>query len=115
VELAAREEYHQLANSCGAELFRADFPHLSPSDDFRLCRPGGCEACDNTGYKERVGIHELLTTTDEIKRGIAEKAPVDQIRRLSVAGGMRTLLQDGIAKVLAGVIDMKQVLAVCSR
>jgi type II secretory ATPase GspE/PulE/Tfp pilus assembly ATPase PilB-like protein len=115
VELASRDEYDQLANAYGAELFCTDFPYLTPSDDFRLCRPVGCEACDNTGYKGRVGIHELLTTTDEIRKGIAEKAAVDQIRRLSIAGGMRALLQDGISKVLSGITDMKQVLAVCSR
>ena len=62
-----------------------------------------------------MGLHELLVTNDELKKAISVKAPVEKIRALAVAGGMTTLLQDGIEKSLAGNTDLKQVLAVCSR
>jgi type II secretory ATPase GspE/PulE/Tfp pilus assembly ATPase PilB-like protein/GAF domain-containing protein len=75
----------------------------------------GCEACGNTGYKGRLGIHELLVNDEVIKKAITRKAPVGEIRAAAIAGGMTTLLQDGIEKALAGKTDIKQVLAVCSR
>lgn len=81
----------------------------------RLFRATGCPKCEKRGYKGRLGLHELLVTDDRIKVAIQRKAPVGEIRELAVAGGMRTLLQDGIDKCLAGHTDMRQVLAVCSR
>ncbi|MBN1605253.1 MAG: hypothetical protein JW940_01395 [Polyangiaceae bacterium] len=72
-------------------------------------------ACSNTGYRGRLGLHELLVADDGIKRAIQRKSSVEELRNLAVAGGMTTLLQDGISKVLSGHTDLKQVLAVCSR
>jgi type II secretory ATPase GspE/PulE/Tfp pilus assembly ATPase PilB-like protein len=81
----------------------------------KMWRGAGCEACGNTGYKGRLAVHELLVNDDSIKQAITKHAPVEDVRRLAVAGGMTTLLQDGIEKALAGKTDMKQVLAVCLR
>ncbi|MGC4087084.1 MAG: GspE/PulE family protein [Polyangiaceae bacterium] len=81
----------------------------------KLWRAIGCNACGNSGYKGRIGIHELLVSNDTMKRAIQRKAPVDELRRIAVDGGMHTLFQDGIEKVLDGHTDLKQVLAVCSR
>ncbi len=80
---------------------------------FTLYRPKGCEACGGTGYKGRVGLHELLVGSDEIKRLVQERARVAQILAQGLEEGMRTLKQDGMEKVLAGITDMKQVRAVC--
>lgn len=110
----SQEEYREITALYGAELFEEDLG-IKFGDGFQLARPRGCEACGNSGYKGRVGVHELLVGDPGIKRAIAEKAPVDKIRTLAIEAGMRTLLQDGIQKVLAGVTDMKQVLAVCSK
>jgi type II secretory ATPase GspE/PulE/Tfp pilus assembly ATPase PilB-like protein len=81
----------------------------------KIWQGAGCEACGNTGYKGRLAVHELLVNDDGIKLAIAKRAPVEDVRRLAVAGGMTTLLQDGIEKAIAGKTDMKQVLAVCLR
>jgi type II secretory ATPase GspE/PulE/Tfp pilus assembly ATPase PilB-like protein len=113
-EQATEEEYHDMAKAYGRELFSQDFG-LEPGDEFQLFRPRGCDACGKSGYRGRLGIHELLVSDDDIKHSIAEKAPVELIRAQAIKGGMRTLLQDGIQKVIAGQTDMKQVLAVCSR
>jgi type II secretory ATPase GspE/PulE/Tfp pilus assembly ATPase PilB-like protein len=78
-------------------------------------RARGCRACRNTGYKGRVGLHELLVADDTLKQALVRRAPVDEIRQLAVEQGMRTLLQDGIEKAQAGLTDLKQVLAVCSQ
>jgi type II secretory ATPase GspE/PulE/Tfp pilus assembly ATPase PilB-like protein len=78
-----------------------------------LYRPKGCEACGNAGYKGRIGLHELLVGTDDIKRLIQEHARVAQLLAQGLEDGMRTLKQDGMEKVLQGLTDMKQVRAVC--
>ena len=81
----------------------------------KMWQGAGCEACGDTGYKGRLAVHELLVNDDLIKQAIAKRAPVEDVRRLAVVGGMTTLLQDGIEKAIAGKTDMKQVLAVCLR
>ncbi len=83
--------------------------------DFRMWRPKGCETCRNTGYKGRVGIHEVLVMNDELRSLVAHKGLVEDIRKAARANGMTTLLQDGVAKAISGQTDMKQVLAVCSK
>ena len=55
-----------------------------------------------------MGVHELLTGTDEIKRAVQRRAPIDELRALALKQGMRTLLQDAMEKALRGVTDIKQ-------
>ncbi len=76
-------------------------------------RPKGCDICTGTGYKGRVGLHELMVASDPIKKLIQEKARVADIFVKSVDEGMTTLKMDGMVKVMMGVTDMKQVRAVC--
>ena len=85
----------------------------NPQGQLTLYKPVGCEKCGNTGYKGRVGLHELLEGTDRVKRNIQEHARVAEIFATGLEEGMRTLKQDGIEKVLQGITDMKQVRAVC--
>jgi len=80
---------------------------------FTLYAPVGCEACSGTGYKGRVGLHELLLGTDQIKKLIQEHSRVAEILAAALNEGMRTLKQDGVEKVLQGTTDMHQVRAVC--
>jgi len=80
---------------------------------FTVYAPVGCESCSGTGYKGRVGLHELLLGTDPIKKLIQEKARVADVLAVALNENMRTLKQDGVEKVLQGVTDMLQVRAVC--
>jgi type II secretory ATPase GspE/PulE/Tfp pilus assembly ATPase PilB-like protein len=80
---------------------------------FTLQSPVGCESCGGTGYKGRVGLHELLLGTDPIKKLIQEKSRVAEVLAVALNENMRTLKQDGVEKVLQGVTDMHQVRAVC--
>ncbi|MDX9950588.1 MAG: GspE/PulE family protein [Methylophilaceae bacterium] len=75
--------------------------------------PNGCEKCNGSGYRGRVGLHELLEGTDAMKRNIQEHARVAEMFATALEDGMRTLKQDGIEKVLQGITDMKQVRTVC--
>jgi type II secretory ATPase GspE/PulE/Tfp pilus assembly ATPase PilB-like protein len=81
--------------------------------EIMLNAPTGCDACGNTGYKGRVGLHELLIGTDAVKKNIQEHARVSELLATALEEGLRTLKQDGIEKVLAGITDMAQVRAVC--
>ena len=78
-----------------------------------LYRAVGCDKCDGTGYSGRLGLHEMLVGSDEIKRAIINKMPIVDLTRLAIEEGMRTLLQDGIEKVLMGLTDIQRVRAVC--
>jgi type II secretory ATPase GspE/PulE/Tfp pilus assembly ATPase PilB-like protein len=80
---------------------------------FTLHAAKGCDVCGGTGYKGRVGLHELLIGTDRIKKDIQEHARVAQMFATALEDGMRTLKQDGIEKVLQGITDIQQVRAVC--
>jgi type II secretory ATPase GspE/PulE/Tfp pilus assembly ATPase PilB-like protein len=73
----------------------------------------GCDTCSNTGYKGRVGLHELLMGSDDIKKLIQEHARVAEMLATGLENGMRTLKQDGIEKVLQGITDIHEVRAVC--
>ncbi len=84
-----------------------------PKGQFTLYTPVGCEKCTGTGYRGRVGLHELLIGTDPIKKAVQERARVADLLAIALEEGMRTLKQDGIEKVLQGITDMHQVRAVC--
>ena len=73
----------------------------------------GCDKCSNTGYRGRVGLHELLIGSDAVKKAIQDHAHVAELLALALEEGMRTLKQDGIEKVLSGITDIHQVRAVC--
>ncbi len=105
------DEFAELVQEYGAEHW--DKVGVSYSPTLRLYRPTGCPKCGGTGYKGRMGIHELLVATDEIKRMVQKRKPVEDLRAEAIREGMTTLLQDGIQKVLQGHTDFKQVRAVC--
>jgi type II secretory ATPase GspE/PulE/Tfp pilus assembly ATPase PilB-like protein len=79
----------------------------------KFYRHTGCDKCHQTGYKGRLGLHELLIADDTIKRLIQERARVAQVFAAAVEGGMRTLKMDGMEKVLMGLTDLKIVRSVC--
>jgi type II secretory ATPase GspE/PulE/Tfp pilus assembly ATPase PilB-like protein len=106
-------EYEELVHHYGESMFPE--LNISYTDDFKLYRPKGCGDCNNTGYRGRMGIYELLTASDNIKRLIAKREPVELLRETGISEGMRTLLQDGIFKVVSGLTDLKQVLSVCMK
>lgn len=81
----------------------------------KFYRAVGCDKCNKTGYKGRVGLHELLIADDDIKKLIQERARVAEVFVAAVAGGMRTLKMDGMEKIMMGLTDLKQVRSVCIR
>ena len=70
----------------------------------------GCSACKNTGYRERIGIFELLVVNDQIRKLIADKASSNIIKKIAVEAGMKTLRDDGLDKVLKGITTPEEVI-----
>ena len=109
----SQEEFAELMQAYGLDDWQKLGISYSPS--VQLARPKGCSKCGDTGYKGRMGIHELMVGSDEVKRLIQKHSPVEELRKQAMAEGMTTLLQDGIQKVLKGTTDFKQVRAVCMK
>jgi len=109
----SKEEYDALAYGYGEEAFAK--LGVQYGDSFFLYRGKGCDACNKTGYKGRIGLHELLVATDEIKHLIQAHATVAKMQKVVVEQGMTTLVQDGVMKTIQGWTDYKQVKAVAMK
>ncbi|HJR78385.1 MAG TPA: GspE/PulE family protein [Nitrospiraceae bacterium] len=107
---ASQEEYDELRMGYGPEYW--DKLGVKFDGNFRLFRGKGCDACNRTGLKGRVALHELLLGTDQMKRLIQAKAKTEELLNLALSEGMTTLVQDGIDKVLKGQTTYKEVKAV---
>ena len=79
-----------------------------------MCCAGikGCPACDQTGFKGRLAIIELLMMSDAVARLVLDRAETREISAAACAAGMRTMIQDGAAKVRAGLTTIEEVLRV---
>ena len=95
-----------LVTICIARFFEV---HQSFQLDFTLYRAKGCEACGDTGYKGRTGVHELLGMTPELRSLVYKEASVSEMKSQAMQDGMRTLVQDAIFKVIKGDTDIPQV------
>jgi type II secretory ATPase GspE/PulE/Tfp pilus assembly ATPase PilB-like protein len=104
------QDYDELVQGYGARQW--DNLGLSYTDEWILYRGRGCEACNHTGFRGRVPIHELLVASEEIKNMIQSKAKTADLLTQAMRGGMKTLVQDGIEKVLQGHTTYRQVRAV---
>lgn len=105
-----KKELDEIIDEYGREYFSMTNIDLS---EVNIAKPKGCPKCNNTGYKGRLGIHEVLECTDELKGLIKKKADIDEIRKQAIKDGMTTLKQDGILKVFQGLTDLKEVRRVC--
>jgi type II secretory ATPase GspE/PulE/Tfp pilus assembly ATPase PilB-like protein/tetratricopeptide (TPR) repeat protein len=105
------EEFEDLRADYGSELFDQNGYVYSP--DVNLRRSSGCEKCNGSGFKGRIGIHELMEATLSIKLLIKKNATSFELGRQAVADGMTTLKQDGIQKIINGITTIREVRRVC--
>lgn len=89
-----------------------DFPRDALSAGATLYRPVGCRACRNVGYRGRLGLFELLLTTEKIRQLAHDRASTWEIGRTAVDQGTRSLRQDGWIKVLTGQTSIEEVVRV---
>ena len=108
----SKEEYEELVREYDKESFEKNF-NIPYSNELELYKPNGCAVCNNTGYRGRMGLHELLMGTDEQKRLIQNSSRMEELRKQAIKDGMTTLKQDGIEKIFAGNCDLLEVRKVC--
>jgi type II secretory ATPase GspE/PulE/Tfp pilus assembly ATPase PilB-like protein len=75
------------------------------------CQAAGCEKCGGTGFRGRAALHELMIVSRPLRSLIQNGQRADDLQRQALSEGMRTLRQDGIEKVLAGVTVIEEVRA----
>jgi type IV pilus assembly protein PilB len=91
-------------------LRKNDFPpEVSDKDDVVLYRAKGCTRCNNTGYKGRLGLYEVMIVSEAIRRLTVERKSADEISRVAAAEGMKFLREDGIDKVLLGMTSVEEI------
>ena len=82
------------------EVFRAPDNRIAKNE---------CKACSGTGYRGRIGLYEVMLRSEEIERLTVERASADAIRTVAIQQGMKTLREDGLAKVRAGITSIEEV------
>ncbi len=92
-------------------LKEAGFP-LEGKKAPTLFRPKGCNKCNNTGYKGRVGLYEVMLVSEAVERLAIEEATAEEIKRQAISEGMRTLWDDGMEKVKLGLTSIEEVMRV---
>jgi type II secretory ATPase GspE/PulE/Tfp pilus assembly ATPase PilB-like protein len=107
----SRDDFDELRSDYGEEWFGRT--GIDYSENIKIFKPAGCENCSNTGYRGRMGIHELMEGTPEIKLMIKKQSNTEDILNMALQQGMTTLKQDGILKVLEGITDFSEVRRVC--
>jgi type II secretory ATPase GspE/PulE/Tfp pilus assembly ATPase PilB-like protein len=105
------DDFEVLISEYGKKHFAAS--GIEYDSDMTLYKARGCESCSGTGYRGRMGIHELMEGTPQIKLMIKKQANTEQIFERAMDDGMSTLKQDGIMKVFQGQTDMAEVRRVC--
>jgi type IV pilus assembly protein PilB len=78
----------------------------------QLYRPVGCATCGRTGFHGRFAIHEVLLVTEEVERLVVDRAHTEDIKKVALAQGMKTLRQSGMTQVMAGMTSVEEVLRV---
>ena len=88
-----------------------DFPVKAAEID-EVFRARGCKKCHDTGYKGRVGLYEVLIVSEEIEKLVVSGTTADEVNKVAIAEGMRTLRQDGFLKVLKGLTSIEEIMRV---
>jgi type IV pilus assembly protein PilB len=101
-----KEEYHPSKDA----LRVAGFPEDDPPD--KLFRAVGCKKCGGTGYRGRMGVHEVMLMSEQIAKLTVEDATAEEIRQVAIDEGMLTLKQDGLAKVRMGQTSIEEIMRV---
>lgn len=104
----APEEF-ELVKKVVAQIPAASGEKVAPESEWKFYKGKGCEVCNGTGYKGRLGLYEILVMTESLKAALSESISEYQVRELAKEQGMVTILQDGILKVLDGLTTVDEV------
>ncbi len=93
------------------EVANLGFP-VEDGKDYEFYKPVGCSKCNNTGYRGRMGIHEVMLMSQNLGELAVKKASSDELMRTAIKEGMSTLKEDGFNKALAGITSLEEVVRV---
>ncbi|HLD30486.1 MAG TPA: GspE/PulE family protein, partial [bacterium] len=112
--VCAQRLVRKVCSECGTpyEGIPEECDELRVPRGTRLFKGAGCKKCDGTGYKGRLGIHEILVPSEEIKKLVIKKGTSDDINKLALAAGMIPLFHDGVEKALKGLTSSEEVFRV---
>jgi type IV pilus assembly protein PilB len=85
-----------------------EYMGVDPSQSVTIYEPCGCAKCDNTGYRGRIGVYEIMVVTDELKQIIAHKEGAARIKEQALKDGMKTLHMGGSEYVLDGTTSYSE-------
>ena len=89
-------------------LLQAGFAEEDIDGTWQAYGPVGCDSCFGTGYKGRVGVYQLLVMSEQLEALAAAKASREELERAAIEEGMRTLWDDGLSKVAAGLTSLEE-------
>ena len=104
-DITKTELSKQLSSKEIAKLF-------GKSEKIRVYKGEGCVVCHDSGYKDRIGIFEVMVVSDKLREAIVAERDASEISKIAVSEGMTTMLEDGLAKVKSGVTTVEEVLRV---
>ena len=107
---ASDKEFEELRDYYGDDWYQAN--QMPDKDRLSMMDPKGCPACGHTGFRGRMAIHEVLNLTPKIRRALRNPLADQDLKEMAVSEGMRTLMMDGIAKVINGQTTLAQLLRV---
>jgi general secretion pathway protein E len=92
------------------EMLEARFSpeQAATADGVGLYRKRGCPRCNQTGYKGRIGIYQLMVMTEDVSRLAAQHASREELERAALETGMKTLWDDGLSKVVSGLTSLEE-------
>ena len=92
------------------EMLEARFSpeQAAAADGVALYRKRGCPRCNQTGYKGRIGIYQLMVMNEDISRLASQHASREELERAALGAGMKTLWEDGLAKVVSGLTSLEE-------
>jgi type IV pilus assembly protein PilB len=102
-------ECKQLYEASDAEKKLMDMPLDVP---LHIYKPCGCERCNRTGYKGRIGVYEIMTITPAIRRVITRRGTAEEIKDVAIEEGMHTLRMSSAQMVLEGVTSFSEMMRV---
>jgi len=108
----SEDEIEEIIKTYGIESFEDSGIELT--SETTIYGTEGCDSCSGTGYRGRLGIHELMEGTGEIKKMIKKEASSEELFEQAAKDGMTTLVQDGIVKSMEGLTDVTEIRRVCA-
>ena len=114
IGIIAQRLVRRLCPSCKKEHMLTDeekeLMEIPKYKEVKVYEPCGCEACERTGYKGRIGIYEIMTVTPKLKSMIARNVAADELKEAAMTEGMHTLRQSAARKVLEGVTSVNEMI-----